>query len=135
MDQKRLDELRAMFVQEPFAKTLGASLDMIGTGRAVVSLTLAEPLAIANGIAQAGVTLSLGDYAGVYAAMSVLHAGHVPASDCSGYFTRPVKVGGVMRARARVEDCTKSCIAVHVTVSVGGRRVSTQTWKYAKPKT
>ena|SRR5688572_23582259 len=131
---ERLDELRSLFCSEPFAKTLGAVLETLEVGRAVISMTLPTHLAIANGIAQAGVTLSLADYAGVYAAMSVLPAGHAPASDGGGYFTRPVRVGEVMRAEARVEDETRSCIAVRVDVTVGDRHVSGQTWKYAKAR-
>jgi hypothetical protein len=45
-----------------------------------------------------------------------------------------VKVGEAMRAEARVEDRTRGCIAVRVDVTVGGRHVSGQTWKYAMPK-
>lgn len=132
---ERIEKLKAMFSQEPFAKTLGATLDSLEHGRAVISMTLSDRLAIASGTAQAGVMLSLGDYAGVYAAMTLLSEGHTPASDCSGYFTRPVKVGEVMRAEAHVEDSTRGCIAVRVDVTVGSRHVSGQTWKYAKPKT
>ena len=131
---ERFEELKAMFSREPFAKTLGAVLEILEHGHAVISMTLPEHLAIASGIAQAGVMLSLADYAGVYAAMSVLPAGHTPASDCAGYFTRPVKVGETMRAVARVEDGTRTCVAVRVDVTVGDRHVSGQTWKYAKPR-
>ncbi len=130
----RLEELREKFGQEPYAKTLGAVLEELEPGLAVISLTLTPPLAIASGVAQAGVTLSLGDYAGVYAAMSVLPAGHTPASDGGGYFTRPVKLGQTMRAVARVEDETKHVIVVRVDITAGGKHVAGQTWKYAKPK-
>jgi len=130
----RLEELREKFGQEPYVKTLGAVLEVLEPGHAVLSLTLTPPLTIANGIAQAGVILSLGDYAGVYAAMSLLPAGHTPASDCDGYFTRPVKLGETMRAEARVEDSTKNRIVVRVDITVGDKHVGGQTWKYAKPK-
>ena len=130
----RLEELRKMFSEEPFGKTLGARLEVLERGRVVISLTVTPELAIVSGIAQAGVILSLADYAGVYAAMSMLPSGFTPASDGGGCFTRPAKLGEVMRAEAVIEDGTKSCLVARVTVTVGGRRASSQMWKYAKPR-
>jgi acyl-CoA thioesterase len=130
----RLEELIVQFDKEPLARVLGAKLEHLQDGAAIVSMTVAPHHTVVNGIVQAGIMLSLGDYAGVYAAMSELRFGFTPASGCDSWFSRPVKIGDVMRAEAKVVDRTRNSRIVRVDIWANGKLVSGQTWRYAKPK-
>jgi uncharacterized protein (TIGR00369 family) len=112
----RIDELKARFTQEPFAKLLGASLVSLGDGTAVLEMTAGEGLMIVGGIAQGGAVASLADYAGVYAAMTRIPSGHTPAVNITTQLHRPVVRGEKVFAAATVVNENRSSIFTIVEV-------------------
>jgi uncharacterized protein (TIGR00369 family) len=136
----RLDELRSRFQEEPLGKLLGAKLDELEDGSAVVSAPASEGTTIVGGIVQGGITTVLADYAGVYSAMTRIPAGHTPAAQISIHFFRPIRLGETICAKARVENESRSSLFVSVDVYASdhpgewGRRRACATILFSKPR-
>ncbi len=132
----RIEELKRNFEAEPLGRLLGATLTDVGGGRAVVSAPARSEVLIARvGIVQGGIIAAVADYAGVYAAMSAIPAGHTPCAGISISFFRPVKGGETIEARAAVSGETRSQLFVSVLVTVpGGKDVALAMMTFAKPK-
>jgi len=137
---QRLEELRLRFHEEPLGKLLSASLDELADGLAVVSVPASEGTTIVGGVVQGGITTVVADYAGVYAAMTRISAGHTPAAHISIHFLRPIKQGETMRARARVENESRGSLVVSVDVYASdrpgdsGKRRACATILFSKPR-
>ena len=131
----RLTELRLRFGQEPLATEFGAGLDALADGSAAVSYVAKDEHAIVGGIIQGGITTVIADYAGVYAAMTRIPAGHTPARRISIELLRPVRPGDVLIATAVVIAETKATIITSVDVrDANGVQKAVATVTFAKPK-
>lgn len=136
----RLEELKLRFQEEPLAKLLGATLERLEDGSAVVRAAAEEGTTIVGGIVQGGITTVLADYAGVYAAMTRIPEGHTPCAHINIHFLRPIRLGETMRAVARVENESRSSLIVSVDVhasnSARGRskRMACATILFSKPR-
>ncbi|MEY4744869.1 MAG: Thioesterase superfamily [Candidatus Parcubacteria bacterium] len=132
----RLTELRQRFFQEPLGIAFGLSLDALADGTSRLSMTVKEEQTIVGGVAQGGVTTVLADYAGVYAAMTRINAGHTPAKRIEIGLIRPVLLGETVTATAKVVVETRSMLIVAVEVTrADGRQMAYATIEFAKPKT
>ena len=113
---ERLESLKAHFTNEPFAKFLKATLDVLKYGYAVVSAPVSENFLIVDGIVQGGVITAVADFAGVYASMSTLSEGHTPAAQINIHFLRPIGRDGIIQAVGQVENESRSAMLVAVNV-------------------
>lgn len=132
----RLEELKLHFKNESLGKFLGATLDNLNDGFATVSVRIKDEFLIVAGFVQGGITTTIADFAGVYAAMSKLPAGHTPASNINIYFLRPIsKQDELMRAEAYVVNESKSSLLVRVDVYGSDKKLKAcATILFAKPK-
>lgn len=131
----RIEELTLQFSREPLAVTLGASLDMLKDGQAVVSAVARDDLLIVSGILQGGVTCIIADYAGVYAAMTKIPTGLTPAVHISLDLYHPIRRSERFIATARVVVDNRALVRVEVDVSTEkGRSVASSSIIFAKPK-
>jgi uncharacterized protein (TIGR00369 family) len=131
----RLTELRRQFAAEPLATGFGATLDALSDGEAAVSYVAKDEHAIVVGIIQGGITTVIADYAGVYAAMSRIAAGHTPAKHIAIELLRPVRPGETITATARVVAETRASIVTAVDVrNENGAQKAVATVAFAKPK-
>lgn len=106
----RLEELRARFQNEPFVQFLGVTLENLEMGYAVVGLTVTKNILIVDQMVNGGFLAVLGNSASVYAAMSVIPAGHTRNLHMEIHFLKPGREGEFLRAVAKVEDETGSYI-------------------------
>lgn len=131
----RLTELRQRFGQEPLATGFGVSLDALADGSAALSYVAKDEHAIVGGIIQGGITAVIADYAGVYAAMTRIPAGHTPARRISIELLRPVRPGDVITATANVIAETRASIIAAVDVrDANGVQKAVANVTFAKPK-
>lgn len=131
----RLTELRLQFAAEPLATGFGATLDALSDGEATVSYVALNDHAIVVGIIQGGITTVIADYAGVYAAMTRIAAGHTPAKHIAIELLRPVRPGERISATARVVSETRASVITVVDVrDAGGAQKALATIAFAKPK-
>jgi len=132
---KRLRQLRSLFTTEPLGRSLGAKLIGLKRGWAVVSAVAKDDLLVSVGMVQGGVIAAVADYAGVYAAMSVIPAGHTPAAQLNINFLRPISAGEDIVAVARVVDETRTTVAVAFEVTgAASRRKALGTILFFKPR-
>ena len=130
----RLIELRTRFGQEPLGRLLQARLEVLEDGRAVVAAPAGPELMIVDGVAQGGVITAVADYAAVYAAMTRVPAGCMPAVQISVNFLRPIGAGETMRAEARVVSDSRSQVVTSVEVrGDDGKLKAVATILFAKP--
>lgn len=131
----RIDELKERFSREPYAKTIGASLVSLGDGTAVLEMTAGPGLMIVGDIAQGGAIASLADYAGVYAAMTLIPKEHTPAVTISTQLHRPVRLGEKVFATATVvnESRTSFFVLAEVRGEDGKLKASASVF-FFKPK-
>lgn len=131
----RLTELRLRFAQEPLATGFGVSLDALADGSAALSYVAKDEHAIVGGIIQGGITTVVADYAGVYAAMTRIAAGHTPARRISIELLRPVRPGDVLIATAIVVAETKASVITSVDVrDANGAQKAVANVTFAKPR-
>lgn len=131
----RLEELRQRFSEEPLVAFLGAELRELGDGRAVLVVPVKQEFLIVGGIVQGGIVTAVADYAGVYAAMTRIPSGHTPALHIGINFLRPVLMGDVMWAAARVENESKTTLVVSVEVfGTDNKRKATASIIFSKPR-
>lgn len=95
---------RRILAQQPFSMLLGAELERLEPGRAVLALTLGERLTQQHGFAHGGVVSYLADNALTYAGGSLL--GNVVTSEYKINYVRPA-VGQRLVARASVAHAGK----------------------------
>lgn len=120
---ERLNELQDRFNNEPYAKYLGVELVKLTKGCAIMRVKAHEHSLIVGGLAQGGFTASLTDFAGVYAAMSVLESGHTPAQTIEIHFFRPVQAGEEVEAQGTIMNISKRSVHVRVNVLGKGRKL------------
>ena len=132
---QRLKQLRSLFTTEPLGRSLGARLIGLKRGWAAVSAVARNDLLVSVGIVQGGVIAAVADYAGVYAAMSVIPAGHTPAARININFLRPISAGEDIVAVARVVDETRTTVSVAFEVTGAAvRRKALGTILFVKPR-
>ena len=131
----RLDELRARFGEEPFAQALQAKLEDLDEGLAVVSLLVTKELVIVERIVNGGFLATLGNSAGVYAAMSKIPAGHTRALHLDINFEHPAKEGEIIKGVAHVKNESGNFILVLFEVLNSEQKLLAYgTARYVKPK-
>ena len=132
---ERSAELSQRFLQEPLANHFGLKLASLGSGCASITMEVRPEHCITGGIAQGGITTTLADYAGVYAAMARIPAGHTPARRISIELFRPVKEGETIVAHASVAEETRSSLVAIVRVTdETGKTKALATITFAKPR-
>ncbi len=133
--EKRLQELRERFAKEPLVKLLGIELLHLHDGEALMEMKARDEFAIVGGVIQGGIITALADYAGVYAAMTKIPAGHTPAAHIDISFRRPAKVGEVLWAWAYERDENPNTLVIGVEVNKKGERArACATIVFSKPK-
>lgn len=132
----RLEELAERFKNEPLVKWLGASLEWLEEGRAVVAVPVCKNFLIMEKVVQGGIIATVADFAGVYAAMSKIPAGHTPATNLNILFFRPIGEDETIWADATVINESRSFVVVSVdlTGGAGGKLKAHATISFAKPK-
>jgi acyl-CoA thioesterase len=135
----RLEELWERFKNEPLVKLLDARLPYLGNGKARVFASVRDEWLIVNGIVQGGVITAIADFAGVYAAMTLLPSGHAPCANINIDFLRPVTKNDLIEATANVLYDRPRSIIVEVRVrnyeGVVGGDCAYATMRFAKPRT
>jgi len=135
---ERHDELARRFEQEPFARTLGATLQVFHNGKAYLLVgSVPQHVCIVGGVAQGGYTTSLADYAGVYAAMTLLPEGHTPCKRISIDLLRPVACGENIIAFGEVVNESRTEILVQAKVYAAAtpeKPKAVATLTFAKPR-
>ncbi len=115
----RLEELKLRFKQEPLGKMMDATLETLDYGRAWVSVPIKPEYLIVDGMIQGGITTVIADFAGVYAAMSLIPEGHTPAAEIIIDFLKPTRLEHkVVVARAEVFQETERSIWVNFVVAI-----------------
>ena len=131
----RLEELRQRFSEEPLVGFLGAELRELSDGHATLVVPVKKEFLIVGGIVQGGIVTAVADYAGVYAAMTRIPRGHTPALHIGINFLRPVLMGDVMWATARVENESKTMLVTDVEVfGTDNKRKATASIIFSKPR-
>jgi acyl-CoA thioesterase len=75
------------------------TIDEVGPGRAVLSMTVTETMVNGHGIAHGGYVFTLADSAFAFACNS--HGPHAVAAQCQISYLRPVRLGDRLVATAR----------------------------------
>jgi acyl-CoA thioesterase len=104
---RRHDELQAvadeaaqaMWAGDRASQHLGMTIDEVGPGRAVLSMTVTETMVNGHGIAHGGYVFTLADSAFAFACNS--HGPHAVAAQCQISYLRPVRLGDRLVATAR----------------------------------
>lgn len=133
---ERLEELNKRFAIEPLVQLLDAQLVFSSPGQAEVSAAVREGFLVGGGIVQGGIITTIADFAGVYAAMSVIPAGHTPAQHIDITFLRPIMRGETIRASGLVTEQTRGSVWTKVNVfgSADSKRRAFATIHFVKPK-
>ncbi len=138
-DMDRIAELKERFTQEPLGRAMGAELLYLEPGRAMVKVPVRDDFLIVDGFVQGGVTTTVADFAGVYAAMADLPSGHTPAGQIVIDFFRPIRAGETIHAHAKVTHRTRRSLWVDVTVAGGmecnGEEKAVARIHFSKPRT
>jgi uncharacterized protein (TIGR00369 family) len=139
----RVRELYDRFEREPLAQHYGISIFELRAGvvagsPVVAAAELVMPtrthMAIVGGLVQGGVITVLADYAGVYAAMAAVPAGHVPCQHININFLRPTMIGETVRALAESHYVSRSVVHTRVTVIGLDARVRAEAMmEFARP--
>lgn len=131
----RISELENRFANEPLGKALGASLEFLEKGKAVVKLKARGDFLIVGGIVQGGITTVLADFAGVYAAMSQIPEGHTPAEHIAIDFFHPIRNEVILFASAKVFQETRGSIWTNVEIfGIDGEKYAFARIHFIKPK-
>ena len=97
--------VKKMFDNDAFSQWLGISVDEVGQGRAVLSMTVREDMTNGFGIAHGGITYSLADSALAFASNS--HGRQAVSIDTSVNHIETLKPGDRIVATAK-EDAIKN---------------------------
>lgn len=90
---------RAMWAGDRASQHLGMTVDAIGPGYAVLSMTITEAMANGHGIAHGGYIFTLADSAFAFACNG--HGPHAVAAQCQITYLKPGRVGDRLVATAR----------------------------------
>jgi len=109
--------------EEPYAASLGISIDTVEEGYASCSVSVTEGMLNFLGVVHGGLIFSLADVA--FSAAS--NSDHFPsyALDVSGSFLRAPQVGDVITAEARRVHGTKRTGVYRIEVASGGELIAT----------
>ena len=129
----RLQELRERFPNEPCGARLNARLVRLERGEAVLEADMTIDHSIVEGFIQGGMTTAVADYAGVYAAMTMIAEKHMFWQHGSINFLRPVSIGMRVRAVAHVVNESRRSVLVEVRVMAAEKLCAVATLTFAKP--
>lgn len=90
---------QALWAGDRASQHLGMTIDEVGPGRAVLSMTVTETMVNGHGIGHGGYVFTLADSAFAFACNS--HGPHAVAAHCQITYLRPVRVGDRLVATAR----------------------------------
>lgn len=115
-----LDAVRASFANQPAMRLIGARIDSLDPGRAVLSFAHRTDLTQQDGFVHAGILTTVADSAGGYAGYGLMPTGsRVLSTDFQMRFLAP--------ARAQRYDCTATVIKAGRTLTVCELRVEAVT--------
>ena len=104
------------FIQnDPFAKHLGATVEIIAPGHSRVTLTVTEEMANFHGMTHGGLIFTLGDLA--FAAASNSHGQTAVALNVSISFLRASKPGDQLVAEAKEQHAGGPIVLYEINVS------------------
>ena len=109
----------AMWAEDRASPGLGMTLDSVGPGRAVLSMTVTETMVNGHGICHGGFIFTLADSAFAFACNS--HGERAVAQHCAISFLRPGRRGEMLRAEAveRIRTGRSGITDVRVTGADG----------------
>lgn len=117
IEMDRLEELKKDFESQPLVGFLGLVLEKLAEGFAVVRCSVRPEFLVTAGMVQGGITFTIADFAGVYAAMSRIPTGHTPLKRIEfGGYHRPITEDSVIRAIGRVIDDDERSLKILVKV-------------------
>ncbi|MGH7042693.1 MAG: hydroxyphenylacetyl-CoA thioesterase PaaI [Acetobacteraceae bacterium] len=110
----------AMWAEDRASSGLGMQLESVGTGRAVLSMTVTEAMVNGHGICHGGFIFTLADSAFAFASNS--HGDRAVAQHCAISFLRPGRRGETLHAEAveRIRAGRSGITDVRVTGADGG---------------
>jgi acyl-CoA thioesterase len=114
----------AMWEGDAASRALGMTLDLVGTGRARMSMQIRSDMVNGHGLCHGGLIFSLADSAMAFAANS--HGDRAVAQHCAVTFIRPAREGEVLTAEAeeRSRSGRSGIYDVRVTGSSDGSVVA-----------
>lgn len=89
---------QAMWAGDRASQHLGMTIEAVGPGRAVISMTIGETMVNGHGIAHGGYIFTLADSAFAFACNS--HGPHAVAAQCQITYLRPARLGDRLVATA-----------------------------------
>jgi len=110
--------VQKMLEQDSFSRWLGITVDEIGPGRCVVSLTVRPEMLNGFGLCHGGITFSLADSALAFASNS--HGRVAMSIEAGMAYPASVKVGDRISAVAAEESCTNRIGVYSVIVRLEG---------------
>ncbi|MDE2581291.1 MAG: hydroxyphenylacetyl-CoA thioesterase PaaI [Rhodospirillales bacterium] len=110
---------KAMWADDRASPGLGMTLESVGAGRAVLSMTVADSMVNGHGICHGGFIFTLADSAFAFACNS--HGDRAVAQHCAITFLRPGRRGETLRAEAveRIRTGRSGITDVRVTGTDG----------------
>ena len=135
----RLEMLYNDFENQPLAHSMSIKLEELERGCAVVSMAVQDAVLVTAGMVQGGITSVVADFAGVYAAMSMIPEGHTPLADYTAHLFAPFRKDECLWAAAAVKNESKRFILVEVQVFSSDvfqdeNRRAYFTFNFAKPR-
>jgi acyl-CoA thioesterase len=112
----------AMWADDLASRALGMSLDQVGPGTAVVSMTLREDMVNGHAIGHGGLTFTLADSAFAFACNSYNRATVAAAAEIR--FRRPTRLGDLLTATATEREREGRDGVYDVLVTVGDEVVA-----------
>lgn len=98
MEKAVLDQISAFMAQDPYAKLLGAKMEIVAPGHSRVSLTVTQDMVNFHGITHGGLVFSLGDMA--FAAASNSRGQYAVALNVDIVFLKATQPGDKLVAEA-----------------------------------
>lgn len=116
-EDARQAAINSYIQKDPFARHLGARVEILGPGHSRASLTIGEEMANFHGITHGGVVFALSDIA--FAAASNSHGQTAVALNANISFLKATKPGDQLVAEARERHAGGSTALYEITVVEG----------------
>jgi acyl-CoA thioesterase len=104
MKEERRKKINSYIQDDPFARSLGATVEILKTGHSRVSLTVTEDMANFHGMTHGGVIFALGDIA--FAAASNSNGQAAVALNVAINYLKATKPGDQLVAEAREQHAS-----------------------------
>lgn len=114
MKEDRRQKINTHIQDDPFAKLLGATVEIIETGHSRVSLTVTDDMVNFHGITHGGVIFALGDMA--FAAASNSNGQAAVALNVAINFLKATKPGDLLVAEAKEQHAAGPTALYDITI-------------------